>query len=389
MNILFYMHKYPSYGGIENVTTYLANYFVSKGHGVQIYSFVGVDFELLLSKLDNKVKFTQAHDSDDYCSQKNYEQLKQIVRGKKIDFIIFQDSYAPVDKLLWKLKRDIPTLKIITVEHNTPNAFLKALRYEIPLSRMERIKRKFFYPYFYFKISLLIKRRHCRIYHESDKYVLLTSKFSSVFAQISGISKAEKLIAINNPITIEMPSSVDWDKKQKICLFPARLVSQKGIDYLMSVWAKIEKVKTDWELVIVGDGPERSKIDKFIEVKNLQHVRLEGFKSDMKPYYGEASILIATSIYEGWPLTLSESMAYGCIPVIFNSYLAASEIVDDGNTGFLVPPFDVDVFAQKLLFLMDNSSKRMFMAQTAVDTSGKYKIENVGEKWLTLFNCLK
>lgn len=157
MNILFYMHKYPSYGGIENVTTYLANYFVRKGHGVQIYSFVGVDFELLLSKLDNKVKFTQAHDSDDYCSQKNYEQLKQIARERKIDFIIFQDSYAPVDKLLWKLKRDIPTLKIITVEHNTPNAFLKALRYETPLSRMERIKRKFLYPYFYFKISLLIK----------------------------------------------------------------------------------------------------------------------------------------------------------------------------------------------------------------------------------------
>ena len=75
--------------------------------------------------------------------------------------------------------------------------------------------------------------------------------------------------------------------------------------------------------------------------------------------------------------------------MIFNSYLAASEIVDDGNTGFLVPPFDVDVFAQKLLFLMDNSSKRMFMAQTAVDTSSKYKSENVGEKWLTLFNCLK
>lgn len=262
-------------------------------------------------------------------------------------------------------------------------------KYEIPLSRMERIKRKFFYPYFYFKISLLIKRRHCRIYHESDKYVLLTSKFSSVFAQISGISKAEKLTAINNPITIETPSSVDWDKKQKICLFPARLVSQKGIDYLMSVWAKIEKVKTDWELVIVGDGPERSKIDKFIEAKNLQHVRLEGFKSDMKPYYGEASILIATSIYEGWPLTLSESMAYGCIPVLFNSYLAAGEIVDNGNTGFLVPPFDVDVFVQKLLFLMDNSAKRMFMAQTAVDTSGKYKIENVGEKWLTLFNSIQ
>ena len=82
MNILFYMHKYPSYGGIENVTTYLANYFVSKGHGVQIYSFVGVDFELLLSKLDKKVTMFANANAMTTVGRRSLEALRLQPLGK-------------------------------------------------------------------------------------------------------------------------------------------------------------------------------------------------------------------------------------------------------------------------------------------------------------------
>lgn len=386
MNILFYMHKYPSYGGIENVTTYLANYFVSKGNGVQIFSFVGVDFELLLSKLNNKIKFTQAYDSDDYCSQKNYEQLKQIVRERKIDFIIFQDSYAPVEKQLWRLKKEFSNIKVISVEHNTPDAFLKALKYEKPSSKFEAFKKIFFYPLYYYKILYRIRRRHVMVYSESDKYVLLTSKFMPVFKKVSGVSNLDKLLAIRNPITIETPTEIDWDIKRNICLFPARLVSQKGVEYLMKIWSKVESFHTNWDLVIVGDGPERKYIEEMIKTCDLKHVILEGFQSNMVAYYESASVLLATSIYEGWPLTLSEAMAYGCVPIVFDSYLAASEIVDNGKTGFVIPPFDIDLYVEKLLDLMECNDLRLSMGKQAKVSSLKYGIEAIGSKWISFLS---
>jgi len=66
MNILFYMHRYPSYGGIENVSTYLANWFVKSLYSVSIFSFAYFDRELLLKKLNNKVDYIEAVDKVDF-----------------------------------------------------------------------------------------------------------------------------------------------------------------------------------------------------------------------------------------------------------------------------------------------------------------------------------
>lgn len=386
MNILFYLHKYPSYGGIENVTTYLANYLVDKDNQVCIYSYVGIDFELLLQKLDSRIGYIQALDKDNFYARINFEQLTKLIKEKSIDVVIFQDSYAPVENMLWRIKVDFPNLKIVTVEHNTPDAFLKALRYEKVYSKIEWIKRKVLYPLYYCKIFYLIRKRHREVYNESDKYILLTSKFSSTFKRITGLSNLSKLSAINNPITINTPKEVHWDAKRKICLFPARLVGQKGIGMLMRIWRVVESKIQDWDLYVVGDGPERNVIEENIKVYNLKHVRLEGFQSEMQPYYEKGTILIATSIYEGWPLTLSESMAYGCVPIVFNSYLAATEIVENNYSGLVVPAFDVELFANKLIHLMENSEQRRKLAKNALLSSGRFKIDTIGMQWSNMLN---
>ena len=386
MKILFYLHKYPSYGGIENVTTYLANYFVNNQNEVSIYSFVGVDHDLLLKKLDSRICYCQATNTDVYDSAANYEQLKDLIAKKKVQYVIFQDSYAPVDSLLKKMRMDGVKIKIITVEHNTPDAFLKALMYERPSSVIERIKRKILYPWYYSKLFCLIRRRHKRIYRYSDRYVLLTQKFETTFKKITGIKHPKKLLAIHNPITIETPEKINWGEKRKICLFPARLVGQKGIHLLMSIWRKIEAKSTDLDLMIVGDGPERSFIENSIKTYGLKHVILEGFQSEMQPYYKKASILIATSIYEGWPLTLTESMSYGCIPVVFDSYLAASEIVENDYSGLVIPAFDIDMYVKKIILLMTNFGKRKLLSQNALVSSERFKIESIGMQWDKMLN---
>lgn len=386
MNILFYLHKYPSYGGIENVTTYLANYFASKGNNVVIYSYVGVDHNMLLQYLNSTISYVQAVNSVDYDSFTNYKQLSDLVQSRNIECIIFQDSYVPVEKQLWRLKKEFSNIKVISVEHNTPDAFLKALKYEKPSSKFEAFRKKKFYPLYYYKILYRIRRRHVTVYSESDKYVLLTSKFMPVFKKVSGLSNLDKLLAIRNPITIETPTEIDWGIKRNICLFPARLVSQKGVGFLMEIWSKVESFHTNWDLVIVGDGPERKYIEEMIKTCELKHVILEGFQSNMIAYYESASILLVTSIYEGWPLTLSEAMAYGCVPIVFDCYLAVSEIVDNGKTGVVIPPFDIELYVKKLLDLMECNDLRLSMGKQAKVSSLKYDIEAIGSKWISFLS---
>ena len=156
----------------------------------------------------------------------------------------------------------------------------------------------------------------------------------------------------------------------------------------MDIWTEVEKIGTDWTLEIVGDGPERQYVEKIIYKHHLKHVKLKGFHSDMIPFYEKSSILLATSIYEGWPLTLSEAMAYGCVPVVFGSYLAATEIVTDGLDGYVIPPFDVKMYIARMQSLMNSSSLRNKLAISASKTCQRYSVEKIGIEWEVLLKGL-
>lgn len=86
----------------------------------------------------------------------------------------------------------------------------------------------------------------------------------------------------------------------------------------------------------MGDGPERIKLEKLSAQLKLKNIQFEGFQ-DLKAYYERAKIFLMMSKYEGWGLTLCESMSQGVVPIVLNSFSAAEGIIKDGSNGFLVP----------------------------------------------------
>ena len=120
-----YLHRYPGYGGIENVTTYLSNFLVKYGVSVSIFSFeVQAEKELLLF-LDSKIKVYHANDSDDKLSI--MRTLESIIETDKIDIVIYQDSYAPIeDYILGVLQKT--GVKLCIVEHNVPDCAIRSLK---------------------------------------------------------------------------------------------------------------------------------------------------------------------------------------------------------------------------------------------------------------------
>lgn len=127
--------------------------------------------------------------------------------------------------------------------------------------------------------------------------------------------------------------------------------SPKKVDRLLNVWKKVQPLHPDWHLYLVGDGPERGNLERMAERLKLENVHFEGVQ-EPAPYYRKARILCLTSTHEGMPMVINEALSYGCVPVVFNSFHAAEDMLPDRETGRLIPPFSLRLFAREMDELM-------------------------------------
>ena len=135
MNILFYQHQFPAFGGIETVTAMLANAFAADGHKVAIVSFIHKDGTDLLSRLHPSVTWHELPESALY-STANLADLSDFLAAFTPDKTIFQDSYVNIQQLLFSALGDT---RPFIAEHSCPR-FSLARRTQ-PLSLVELAKR--------------------------------------------------------------------------------------------------------------------------------------------------------------------------------------------------------------------------------------------------------
>lgn len=367
-NILFYLSRFPGYGGIERVTTVLCDALnEERTYNIYIVSRIQQDKEKLTYCLNKNISFRTL---DEIPS------LSQYIQEKNINTIVYQDSFD-IDFLIIKKSTKNLCIQKIAVIHNTPNAFELTLDCEVQgnwtlKNRLRKLKTKWDFA-----------KKTKSILHWSDRLILLSENYKPILASIVGHHACHKISVINNPLTIDMPKGVN-EKKHKLCLFIGRLHTQKGIHFLMEIWKEIERMNPDWHLKIVGDGPERCFIEEYINKKNIKNISLEGFKTNVSSYYNEGQIFLMTSIFEGWPLTLFEAMAYGCIPITFNSFAAAAEIIDDGLNGILIPPFDSKSYIKSLSMLIGDYDNRIKMSKAAQYKASLFSIERIKKQWIEI-----
>jgi len=381
MNILFFLDRYPEYGGIEKVTTRLAEYLTGQGHRVLIFSIRQDHSDELLPALYKNVLTFVAEDG-----VRSAVQLRKILLEYEIDKLIYQDSYVPIDTIAREAVAGTG-IEVIVVEHNTPDAFLRAFKCrDRRYSFWYKTKRALFYPLYEFKIKRQVKNWHRKMMSFADKYVVLSSSYLPILEQMTGKIPDEKAFFINNPITVPFPDSFP-EGVSHTCLFCARLTAQKGVNRLLDIWESYDKLGTGWNLTIVGDGQERDFMEKEIARRNIGHISLKGYCPTPEIYYVQSSVFLMTSSYEGWSLTLGEAMANGCVPIVFNSFSAAEDIVENGKNGILVKPFLKDNFVENLYRLTTDDTLLETMRYNAWQSARKFSMETIGQKWLELLNC--
>lgn len=380
-NILFVTNFFPDkcYGGIERVTDVLASYFHNRGikcHCIYLHK---------CETLQNKNYIICNYMPEIY----NKSFLRNYVIENNIKFIINQSNpyYTPFLRQVC----DSTGAKLITCLHNSTECKAQSYKDAILFSNgIKKIAITIFYPLFAIYSSCKLKKIHRSSCILSDMTILLSKSLIKPYMKVLGLKQAQcKITYINNPLSFKEPCDTKLlDKKKKIVLVVARLdESQKKLSLLFNVWRKIEKYNDQWKLIVVGDGPDKEKYEKMVRKFNLKNIIFKG-KQDSYNYYKEASIFCMTSSWEGFPMTLLESIQMGVVPIAMNSFPAINDILKDDVNSFIIKYGDIKEMTNKIYTLINNQEKLKEMQYNAMYSSKRFEIGIIYQQWENIFKSL-
>jgi len=213
------------------------------------------------------------------------------------------------------------------------------------------------------------------LYKKADGVIALT-KIAKTMIQEE--TKCSNITVIPNPV-----KDIVLDKnigKEKIIINVGRLDSAKGQHFLVEAFNQLNH--TDYKLVILGEGPKRSPLEKLIKELHLEErVLLPGAVVDIDTWLAKAEIFAFPSVTESWGMALTEAMAAGLPSVSFDCEVGPREMIEDGKNGYLIPVGDVDGLTEKLRQLIEQPALRTALGKQAKIDAEQYKIEIIGERF--------
>ncbi|MDO4184907.1 MAG: glycosyltransferase [Bacteroidales bacterium] len=392
MNILFVL-RYLNAGGVEIVTSVLANKFVKEGHTVGIFAF-----EKRTGRLQEKLNPTiPVTVGGKYAVNiNNIKLLRKLLIDRNIDIIINQWGLPLIPIITINKARKNLKIKLISVYHNDPLFNGRIQKIQEKMSSSQNSLRRGILS-LQLKIAHLVTSFSMRYnYNHCDCYEVLSPSYIQHFISFTGVEDTTKLIAQANPIAFGADSYVyEGSNKKNNLIYVGRIDSiQKMVRRVVDTWFLLESDYPDWHLTIVGDGPELDSLKQYTKEKELNNVSFTGFV-DPRRYYEQGTFLLLTSSFEGLPLVVPEAMSYGVIPCCYASFSSVYDMIDDGNNGILVTceksGYNPSVMASRLRDVMDHKERRDVMANNAIRKSKSFSIDNIYTQWnkvmTTLLSC--
>lgn len=324
--------------------------------------------------------------SKELMSPENIEFYHRYLQDNNINTVINQSGNFS-DSELW-LNTGNKNIRIISVLHSSPWVSYKnlwssdifPLKNNSKIEKLKRLARIVLYP----KIKRQCKQHRIQqftsLLPKTDFVCPLSKKYYSELNEICP-GFEYKYFAIPNPNSYTNTLIQKSKKrKKKQVLFVGLFGSPKREDRIIKIWKRLYMDFPDWELVMVGDGhPDRVRYLRKIS-SGIPNIRFEGFQNPL-PYQQEASIFCMTSNYEGWGMVLTEAMQCGTVPIVFNSFAAATDIITHRKNGILVSPFNMNEYEKELRNLMSDIRFLQQMSTQAKKDIQKFSVENVVNLW--------
>jgi glycosyltransferase involved in cell wall biosynthesis len=226
-----------------------------------------------------------------------------------------------------------------------------------------------------------------RFYPLSEGVIAQTSKAKDLYKTQFKHTNVE---VIGNPIrSIENSGAIE---SEKTIITIGRLIDTKHHNRLINIFAKLNA--PEWKLVIVGGDAIKQKnsitLQEQIDIMGLsKRVELAGTQKDVESYLLRSKIFAFTSSSEGFPNVIGEALSAGLPVVSYDCVAGPSDMIDDGENGYLVPVFDDVLFQQRLQTLIDNEELRAEMGRKAKESIKRFSVETIGEKYLNFITSKK
>ncbi|OGL54002.1 MAG: hypothetical protein A3C43_09660 [Candidatus Schekmanbacteria bacterium RIFCSPHIGHO2_02_FULL_38_11] len=249
------------------------------------------------------------------------------------------------------------------------------------------------------------------LYHGSIRiimkpvYLLFLSKIIAVSERARkyftlGSKVSQKVITIYNGIDTKRydPDKIDTSLKKEFEISEEDLTigsigtldQNKGQKYLIEA---IERLKADGitniACLICGTGEDEKYLKELVREKNLtKEVLFLGFRKDIPRVLRILDIMVMTSFAESFSMSIVEAMAME-VPVIGTNVGGIPEVVDDGKTGIIVPPGNIDALCEAIKYLIQNPGIRFQMGKNGrVKVLEKFTIEENVRKTEDVFLSL-
>lgn len=159
----------------------------------------------------------------------------------------------------------------------------------------------------------------------------------------------------------------------------ARLIEAKGIDVLLSAFAEVRETGLSAHLAVVGEGPEKESLRTQCHgLGIMDSVTFTGFRSDVPELMNAFDLFVLPSRREGFGLVLLEAMA-ASTPVVAARTSAIPEVVDDGQTGTLVPVEDVASMAAAIRIVLESDNREAMGTRGRERVAKTFSIESMVE----------
>ena len=205
-----------------------------------------------------------------------------------------------------------------------------------------------------------------------DKTVVLYKQDADMYQQRYGYLPT----VIYNPLTLK-PGTHSIGCNKRFLAVGRFTPGHKGFDLLIQAFGLFTKNNSEWKLDIVGDGPEKEKLQQMITEQNLENrITLHPFTNNIQDYYSVASIYVLSSRWEGMPLVLVEAMSHG-LPIVTSDIPVCQEIL--GEFGIYFENGNIRNLAQRL----EDSTKINWQAKSeeALKIAQRFDISQIIEQW--------
>ena len=222
-------------------------------------------------------------------------------------------------------------------------------------------------------------------YQNIDYFVHLTDiSKNEIEKLVRPYNQRTKFITIPNYV---MPYNCEDYKRNNYVISVGRFSHEKGFLRLLDVWAKVVNKNKEWKLLLIGDGPEMNFIkEKMLKLNISEYVECPGFldNKEVMRLLNKSKIYAMPSYTEAFSFTLVEAMQNKLPAVSFDVRIGPQVLIDNDKNGFLVEDDNVDLFAEKLLTLMDNPLLLKEFSNKAFEKSEDFLEENVIKKWIDI-----